>query len=51
MEARCRVAPYSHSIVSQHRNPTQLLKFSRALGEFTVTPTDRIMRLEPIDGD
>ncbi len=44
-------APYSHSIVPQHRNPAQLLKFSKLLPKITVTGTDRTFRLEPIDRD
>jgi len=37
----------SHSIGPQHRNPAQMLKFSKTLGQFTVTTTDTLHRLMP----
>jgi len=42
-------APYSHSIVSQRSKSAQLLKFSALSDEFTVTTTDRTLRLKPIE--
>lgn len=46
-----RHSPYSHSIVPQHRNPAQLLKFPNALAKFTVRTTDKSFRWKEAAGD